>query len=153
MYKRQALEQLERVTEKWEKDYPNAMKSWYKNWDVISPIFKFSADVRKVIYTTSTMWKETTKPSFQKISSYEYRTNWYAGEWSKPVPMAKSAPTAATTALHRLSFAANAVKCSAEFTGTIAAANPSSGAASVDWSQPDRNATQESSMRWYWKMW
>lgn len=25
-----ALEQLERVTEKWEKDYPNAMKSWYK---------------------------------------------------------------------------------------------------------------------------
>lgn len=25
-----ALEQLERVTEKWEGDYPNAMKSWYK---------------------------------------------------------------------------------------------------------------------------
>ena len=48
-----ALKQLERVTEKWEKDYPNAMKSWYKNWDVISPIFKFSADVRKVIYTTN----------------------------------------------------------------------------------------------------
>ena len=48
-----ALEQLERVTEKWEGDYPNAMKSWYKNWDVISPIFKFSAQVRKVIYTTN----------------------------------------------------------------------------------------------------
>ena len=48
-----ALEQLERVTEKWEKDYPNAMKSWYKNWDVISPIFKFSAEVRKVIYITN----------------------------------------------------------------------------------------------------
>ena len=29
------------------------MKSWYKNWDVISPIFKFSAEVRKVIYTTN----------------------------------------------------------------------------------------------------
>ncbi len=29
------------------------MKSWYKNWDVISPIFKFSSDVRKVIYTTN----------------------------------------------------------------------------------------------------
>ena len=61
----------------------------------------------------------------------------------------KSAPIAATTALHRLSFAANAVKYSAEFTGTIAAANPSSGAASVDWSQPDRNATQEPSIRRY----
>ena len=65
----------------------------------------------------------------------------------------KKAPTTATTALHRLSFAANAVKCSAEFTGTIAAANPSSGAASVDWSQPGRNATQEPSMRRYWRMW
>ncbi len=47
-----ALEQLERVTQKWEPDYPNSMKSWYKNWDVISPIFKFSLEVRKIIYTT-----------------------------------------------------------------------------------------------------
>lgn len=29
------------------------MKSWHTNWDVISPIFKFSAQVRKVIYTTN----------------------------------------------------------------------------------------------------
>lgn len=75
--------------------------------------------------------------------------SWYADEWSRQAPMAKSAPTAATTALRRLPFAANAVRCSAEFTGTIVAANPSSGAASVDWSQPDRNATQEPSMRRY----
>ena len=65
----------------------------------------------------------------------------------------KSAPTVATTALRKLSFAANAVKCSAEFTGTIAAANPSSGAASVDWNLPGRNATQEQSMNRYWRMW
>ena len=38
-------------------------------------------------------------------------------------------------------------------TGTIAAANPSSGAASVNWSQLGRNATQEPSMRRYWRMW
>lgn len=31
------------------------MKSWNKNWDVISPIFKFSMEVRKVIYTTNTI--------------------------------------------------------------------------------------------------
>lgn len=48
-----ALEALNRVTKKWEKNYPNAMKSWYKNWDVISPIFKFSSDVRKVICATN----------------------------------------------------------------------------------------------------
>lgn len=29
------------------------MKSWYKNWDAISPIFKFSSETRRVIYTTN----------------------------------------------------------------------------------------------------
>ena len=44
------------------------------------------------------MLKEITKPSFQKISSYECRKNWYAGELSKPAPIAKSTVTAATIA-------------------------------------------------------
>lgn len=55
---------LDRVTEKWTTKYPNSMKRWYDNWDAITPIFKFSPDVRKVIYTTnaieslnSTYWK------------------------------------------------------------------------------------------------
>ena len=48
-----ALKNLEKVTEKWEKIYQGSMKSWTKNWDVISPIFKFSMEVRKVIYTTN----------------------------------------------------------------------------------------------------
>lgn len=29
------------------------MKSWRQNWDAISPIFKLSVEVRKVIYTTN----------------------------------------------------------------------------------------------------
>ena len=29
------------------------MKSWKQNWDAIASIFKFSIDVRKVIYTTN----------------------------------------------------------------------------------------------------
>ena len=61
-----ALKQLEHVTEKWEKDYPNAMKSWYKNWDVISPIFKFSADVRKVIYTTNAI--ESLNSGYRRLN-------------------------------------------------------------------------------------
>ena len=48
-----ALKNLEKVTEKWEKIYSSSMKSWSKNWDAISPIFKFSMEVRKVIYTTN----------------------------------------------------------------------------------------------------
>ena len=99
----------------------------------------------------SIMLKETTKPLFQKISSYECRKNWYADEWSRPAPMAKSAVTAVTTALHRLLSAATAVKCSAEFTGIIAAANPSSGDALADWNLPGRNAMQEPSMKRYYK--
>lgn len=41
------------VKEKWEKQYPNSMKSWVDNWDAICPIFKFSSTVRKIIYTTN----------------------------------------------------------------------------------------------------
>lgn len=50
---KKALVALEHVTEKWMPKYPNAMKRWKDNWDVISPIFKFSSNVRKVIYTTN----------------------------------------------------------------------------------------------------
>ena len=61
-----ALEALDRVTEKWGSNYPNAMKSWNKNWDVISPIFKFSADVRKVIYTTNAI--ESLNSGYRRLN-------------------------------------------------------------------------------------
>ena len=48
-----ALKQLETVTEKWEPLYPHAMNRWKENWDAISPIFKFSKDVRTAFYTTN----------------------------------------------------------------------------------------------------
>ena len=48
-----ALKQLETVTEKWEPLYPHAMNRWQENWDAISPIFKFSKDVRTAFYTTN----------------------------------------------------------------------------------------------------
>ena len=49
-----AAEIRDTVAEKWSEKYPNAMKSWTTNWDAIIPIFKFSSDVRTVIYTTYT---------------------------------------------------------------------------------------------------
>lgn len=45
-----ALGELDRAAEKWQQKYPNSMKSWYKNWDAISPIFKFSSETRRVIH-------------------------------------------------------------------------------------------------------
>ena len=48
-----ALAQLDHVTDKWSPQYPYAMKRWSDNWDAISPIFKFSRDVRTAFYTTN----------------------------------------------------------------------------------------------------
>ena len=41
-------ERMQSVTKKWQEKYPNAMRRWEENWDVLSPMFKFSAEVRKV---------------------------------------------------------------------------------------------------------
>ncbi|MDT8717886.1 IS256 family transposase [Clostridium sp. 19966] len=61
-----AYERMKNVTEKWQDHYPNAMKSWNTNWDVISPIFKFSADVRKVIYTTNAI--ESLNSTYRRLN-------------------------------------------------------------------------------------
>ncbi len=62
----QGLINLEMVTEKWSGKYPNAMKRWERDCDVISPIFKFSADVRTVIYTTNAI--ESLNATYRKLN-------------------------------------------------------------------------------------
>ena len=57
---------LDRVTEKWTAKYQNSMKRWYDNWDAITPIFKFSPDVRKVIYTTNAI--ESLNSTYRKFN-------------------------------------------------------------------------------------
>ena len=42
------------------------MKRWYDNWDAITPIFKFSPDVGKVIYTTNAI--ESLNSAFRKFT-------------------------------------------------------------------------------------
>ena len=61
-----AREALDRVNEKWTLRYPNSMKRWYDNWDAVSPIFKFSAAVRKVIYTTNSI--ESLNATYRKLN-------------------------------------------------------------------------------------
>lgn len=58
---------LDTVSEKWSDKYPNAMKSWYKNWDAITPIFKFSSDVRTIIYTTNAI--ESLNSQFRRLNA------------------------------------------------------------------------------------
>ena len=52
---------------KWDSKYPNAMKRWVENWDVISPIFKFSETVRKVTYTTNAI--ESFNSTYRRLNS------------------------------------------------------------------------------------
>lgn len=58
---------LDTVSEKWSDKYPNAMKSWYKNWDAVTPIFKFSSDVRTIIYTTNAI--ESLNSQFRRLNA------------------------------------------------------------------------------------
>ena len=62
----QARVALDRVNDKWTPKYPNSMKRWYNNWDAISPIFKFSSAVRKVIYTTNAI--ESLNSTYRKLN-------------------------------------------------------------------------------------
>jgi len=41
------------------------MKSWKANWDVICPFFKFSQEMRKIMYTTYA--EKITMPIFCEI--------------------------------------------------------------------------------------
>ena len=63
---KEGREMLDEVTEKWEEKYPRAMKRWYDNWDAVSPIFKFSKDVRTVIYTTNAI--ESLNSTYRKLN-------------------------------------------------------------------------------------
>ena len=41
------------LEEKWGKKYPLVLKSWNNNWHNLSGYFKYSAEIRKMIYTTN----------------------------------------------------------------------------------------------------
>lgn len=58
--------ELSALEEKWGKKYPFALKSWYANWDVLSPFFKYPYDVRKIMYTTNII--EGLHRQFRKVT-------------------------------------------------------------------------------------
>lgn len=44
---------LEELKEKWSKKYPYALKSWENNWSELRTFFKFSPEIRRIMYTTN----------------------------------------------------------------------------------------------------
>ena len=46
---------LEALAEKWGKKYPVVIRSWQDNWEKLSTYFKYTEDIRRIIYTTNTI--------------------------------------------------------------------------------------------------
>jgi len=61
-----ALIELEKVAEKWGKKYPLPLKSWRENWHNIATFFKYTAEVRRMIYTTNAV--EALHRQFRKVT-------------------------------------------------------------------------------------
>ena len=50
-----ALDELEKLKEKWYKKYPMVIGSWQTNWSKLATYFRYPAGIRKLIYTTNTI--------------------------------------------------------------------------------------------------
>lgn len=50
-----ALDALDTFAEHWDKKYPKISQSWRNNWANLSTYFKFSQELRRLIYTTNTI--------------------------------------------------------------------------------------------------
>jgi transposase-like protein len=61
-----ALAELEMLKDKWGKKYPYAISNWESNWDVVSPFFSFSDDIRRIMYTTNII--EGLNRQFRKVT-------------------------------------------------------------------------------------
>ena len=62
----QGFQNMQAVTEKWNPKYPKSMDRWMDNWAAISPMFKFSETVRRVIYTTNTI--ESLNSGYRRLN-------------------------------------------------------------------------------------
>lgn len=59
-------EALMDVKETWGEKYPHAISSWENNWDVLSTFFKYSGEIRKIIYTTNII--ESLHRQYRKVT-------------------------------------------------------------------------------------
>lgn len=63
---REALEELDKFSEKWDKKYPMISKSWRTNWDNLNEFFGYPEQIRKAIYTTNAI--ESLNSSLRKVT-------------------------------------------------------------------------------------
>lgn len=51
--KQVAEDELDKLSNKWQERYPVVIQSWQNNWEHLSQYFKYTAPIRKIIYTTN----------------------------------------------------------------------------------------------------
>ncbi len=56
---------LQSFADKWDAKYPSVSKLWYRHRENIIPFFGYSAEIRKVIYTTNAI--EPLNRSHRKV--------------------------------------------------------------------------------------
>lgn len=61
-----AFDELEKFRNKWQKEYPSAVKSWEENWDILSTFFAYPVEIRTIIYTTNII--EGLHRQFRKVT-------------------------------------------------------------------------------------
>ena len=93
-----AEDHLNGFEEKWGNKYPIIIKSWRNNWHKLSTFFKYTADIRRIIYTTNTIEgfhrqirKVTkTKGAFTNdmalLKLVYLASERIAEKWTKPLP-------------------------------------------------------------------
>jgi len=62
-----ALKAFDELKSKWGKEYPLAVGIWERNWNRISAMYRFTEEIRKLIYTTNAI--ESIHSQFRKVSS------------------------------------------------------------------------------------
>jgi len=60
------LQALEDFKHQWDGKYPHVSKSWERNWSELATFFKYSKEIRKLIYTTNPI--ESFNRSLRKVS-------------------------------------------------------------------------------------
>ena len=61
-----ALKCLDELKAKWDKEYPLAVGVWERSWDRISAMYRFTDEIRKLIYTTNAI--ESVHSQFRKVT-------------------------------------------------------------------------------------
>lgn len=60
-----ALQNLAEFAKKWDEKYPAISKSWYNRWHQLNTLFGYTAEIRKVIYTTNAI--ESLNMTLRKV--------------------------------------------------------------------------------------